>query len=218
MTDQDTSRFETDKDSSEQASDREAPGQEALSSANTDVNQPESVGDEGVGDEGVGDEGDGDEEAELAKLRSEMEVANDLVLRTQAELENFRKRSRREIVEERRYATLPLLRDVLPVVDNLRRAIESVADSNSFEGLLEGVKLVATQLDTVLTQHDCQLIDALEAEFDPNFHEAISQIPSQDCPAGKVVHVSQVGYRLHDRVIRPSQVVVSTGPPAESDE
>lgn len=208
MTDQDTSRFETDKDSSEQASDREAPGQEALSSANTDVNQPESVGDEGVGDE----------EAELAKLRSEMEVANDLVLRTQAELENFRKRSRREIVEERRYATLPLLRDVLPVVDNLRRAIESVADSNSFEGLLEGVKLVATQLDTVLTQHDCQLIDALEAEFDPNFHEAISQIPSQDCPAGKVVHVSQVGYRLHDRVIRPSQVVISTGPPPESDE
>lgn len=203
MTDQDTSRFETDKDSSEQASD-----QEALASANTDVNQPESVGDEGIGDV----------EAELAKLRSEMEVANDLVLRTQAELENFRKRSRREIVEERRYATLPLLRDVLPVVDNLRRAIESVADSNSFEGLLEGVKLVAAQLDTVLTQHDCQLIDALEAEFDPNFHEAISQIPSQECPAGKVVHVSQVGYRLHDRVIRPSQVVVSTGPPAESDE
>ncbi len=203
MTDQDTSRFETDKDSSEQASD-----QEALASANTDVNQPEGVGGEGIGDV----------EAELAKLRSEMEVANDLVLRTQAELENFRKRSRREIVEERRYATLPLLRDVLPVVDNLRRAIESVADSNSFEGLLEGVKLVAAQLDTVLTQHDCQLIDALEAEFDPNFHEAISQIPSQECPAGKVVHVSQVGYRLHDRVIRPSQVVVSTGPPAESDE
>lgn len=198
MTDQDTSRFETDEDSSEQAS-----SQEPLASANTDVNEPESVGDEGV---------------DLAKLRSELEVANDLILRAQAELENFRKRSRREIVEERRYATLPLLRDVLPVVDNLRRAIESATDTNSFAGLLEGVKLVATQLDTVLTQHDCQLIDALEAEFDPHFHEAISQIPSQDCPAGKVAHVSQVGYRLHERVIRPSQVVVSTGPPAESDE
>lgn len=198
MTDQDTSRFETDEDSSEQAS-----SQEPLASANTDVNEPESVGDEGV---------------DLAKLRSELEVANDLILRAQAELENFRKRSRREIVEERRYATLPLLRDVLPVVDNLRRAIESATDANSFAGLLEGVKLVASQLDTVLTQHDCQLIDALEAEFDPHFHEAISQIPSQECPAGKVVHVSQVGYRLHDRVIRPSQVVVSTGPPAESDE
>ena len=208
MTDQDTSRFETDKDSSEQAS-----SQEPLASANTDVNQPESVGDEGVGDEGVGDA-----EIDLAKLRSELEVANDLILRAQAELENFRKRSRREIVEERRYATLPLLRDVLPVVDNLKRAIESATDANSFAGLLEGVKLVADQLDTVLTQHDCQLIDALEAEFDPHFHEAISQIPSQECPAGKVVHVSQVGYRLHDRVVRPSQVVVSTGPPAESDE
>ena len=203
MTDQDTSRFETDKDSSEQAS-----SQEPLASANTDVNQPESVGDEGVGDA----------EVDLAKLRSELEVANDLILRAQAELENFRKRSRREIVEERRYATLPLLRDVLPVVDNLKRAIESATDANSFAGLLEGVKLVASQLDTVLTQHDCQLIDALEAEFDPHFHEAISQIPSQECPAGKVVHVSQVGYRLHDRVVRPSQVVVSTGPPAESDE
>ena len=203
MTDQDTSRFETDKDSSEQAS-----SQEPLASANTDVNQPESVGDEGVGDA----------EIDLAKLRSELEVANDLILRAQAELENFRKRSRREIVEERRYATLPLLRDVLPVVDNLKRAIESATDANSFAGLLEGVKLVADQLDTVLTQHDCQLIDALEAEFDPHFHEAISQIPSQECPAGKVVHVSQVGYRLHDRVVRPSQVVVSTGPPAESDE
>ena len=203
MTDQDTSRFETDKDSLEQAS-----AQEPLASANTDVNQPESVGDEGVGDA----------EIDLAKLRSELEVANDLILRAQAELENFRKRSRREIVEERRYATLPLLRDVLPVVDNLKRAIESATDANSFAGLLEGVKLVATQLDIVLTQHDCQLIDALEAEFDPHFHEAISQIPSQECPAGKVVHVSQVGYRLHDRVIRPSQVVVSNGPPAESDE
>jgi len=203
VTDQDTSRFETDKDSSEQAS-----SQEPLASANTDVNQPESVGDEGVGDA----------EIDLAKLRSELEVANDLILRAQAELENFRKRSRREIVEERRYATLPLLRDVLPVVDNLKRAIESATDANSFAGLLEGVKLVADQLDTVLTQHDCQLIDALEAEFDPHFHEAISQIPSQECPAGKVVHVSQVGYRLHDRVVRPSQVVVSTGPPAESDE
>ena len=203
MTDQDTSRFETDEDSSEQAS-----SQEPLASANTDVNQPESVGDEGVGDA----------EVDLAKLRSELEVANDLILRAQAELENFRKRSRREIVEERRYATLPLLRDVLPVVDNLKRAIESATDANSFAGLLEGVKLVADQLDTVLTQHDCQLIDALEAEFDPHFHEAISQIPSQECPAGKVVHVSQVGYRLHDRVVRPSQVVVSTGPPAESDE
>ena len=82
MTDQDTSRFETDKDSLEQAS-----AQEPLASANTDVNQPESVGDEGVGDA----------EVELAKLRSELEVANDLILRAQAELENFRKRIRREM-------------------------------------------------------------------------------------------------------------------------
>jgi molecular chaperone GrpE len=142
----------------------------------------------------------------LAELLAD---ANDRCLRLQAELENIRKRARRELDDERRYANLPLLRDLLPVADNLARAIDSGEKSHDVERLLEGVKMVAQQLEAVFAKHHCKRIEAVGLPFDPHQHEAIAQQPSGDHPPHTVLAEAQSGFQLHDRVIRPSQVIVS---------
>jgi molecular chaperone GrpE len=142
-------------------------------------------------------------------LSTELKQAQDRALRMQAELENYRKRATREMQEHRRYANLPLLRDLLPVLDNLRRAIEAAEKTHDAASLLEGVKMVAQQLEDVLQRHHCVPIQALHEPFDPHLHEAVSQQASDEHPAGTVVVVTQDGFRLHDRVVRPSQVIVS---------
>jgi molecular chaperone GrpE len=153
-------------------------------------------------------------EEKIGRLETDLREANERVLRAQAELENFRKRSQRELADERRYAVVPLVRDLLPVVDNLERAIEAAKGAEGGQVLLDGVKLVATQLDSVLKQHQCVRIEAVGEPFDPNQHEAIAQEPSNEHPAGTVTRAVQSGYKLYDRVIRPAQVFVSTGPAA----
>ncbi|MEX2114591.1 MAG: nucleotide exchange factor GrpE [Pirellulales bacterium] len=151
-------------------------------------------------------------ESELAKLRADFQDANDRVLRAQAELENSRKRMRREMEDERRFALIPLLHDLLPVLDNLARAIAAAEKSTGGNGLLEGVKMISQTLQEVLSRHHCQKIDALHQTFDPAFHQAISQQPSIEYPPNTVILVVQDGYMLHDRVVRPSQVIVSSAP------
>ena len=107
-------------------------------------------------------------------------------------------------------STRPL--DILSVRDNLLRALAAAESTSDAAGLKEGVAMVAKQLDDALAKYSVQEIPALGEEFDPNCHEAISQMPSEEYPAGVVSHVAQSGFRMHDRVIRPSQVVVSSGP------
>jgi molecular chaperone GrpE len=167
----------------------------------------------------------------VADLEQQVREANDRALRSHAELENFRKRSQRELADERRYAIIPFARDLLAVIDNLERAIEagtrdsglgtkggsSEASPPSPEPrapnpLLDGVKMVADQLENVLKAHQCVRIETVGTPFDPNFHQALAQEPSNDHPAGTITRATQAGYKLHDRVIRPAQVFVSTGP------
>ncbi|MEK6249747.1 MAG: nucleotide exchange factor GrpE, partial [Planctomycetales bacterium] len=93
----------------------------------------------------------------------------------------------------------------------VQRAIEAAEQSQLAASILEGFKLVAQQLQTILTQHHCSPIPALGQPFDPTVHEAISQMASDEYPQGTVMVETAVGYQLHDRVVRPSQVVVSTG-------
>ena len=154
----------------------------------------------------------------LAVLQSELSEAADRALRTQAELENYRKRASRELADHQRYAAMPLLRDLLPVVDNIGRALEAAQQQEDAASLVEGFQLVADQLQTVLTQHQCQPIDALNQSFDPNLHEAVSQQPSADHEPGTIMFVAQTGYLLHGRVVRPTQVVVASVPPAADAE
>lgn len=149
---------------------------------------------------------------EVEVLRKELATAKDRALRTQAELDNYRKRTRKEIEDERRYAQLPLLSDLLPVLDNVSRAIQAAEKSPDASGLLAGFKMVSQQLENVLLRHHCQRIEALHEPFDPHVHAAIMQQPSSEYPPNTVVQVAQEGYQLHDRVLRPSQVIVSTSP------
>ena len=139
----------------------------------------------------------------------ELQAALDRELRCRAELDNFRKRATREYQDGLRYANLPLLQDLLPVIDNIGRAIEAAEKNADADALLEGFKMVRQQLEDVLKRHHCTRIEALDAPFDPNFHHAVMQQPSDEHPDNTVVVVTQNGYQLHDRVVRPSQVIVS---------
>jgi molecular chaperone GrpE len=153
--------------------------------------------------------------AESPDATEELTIAGERLLRLQAEMQNLRNRTSREIADERKYAAMPLMRDLLPVVDNIDRAIEAAEKAGEAENLLAGFRLVKQQLHTILSRNDCVPIEAENAPFDPNFHQAILQQPSNDVPVGNVMMVTQPGYKLHDRVVRPAQVIVSSGPPAK---
>ncbi len=152
--------------------------------------------------------------SETEQLRAELSAAQDRALRAQAELENFRKRILRDTEQDLRYATMPLLQDVLNVQDNLLRAIEAAEQNPNSSGLLEGVKMVSVQLDDVLRRHHCLRMEAEGEAFDPHRHEALAQQPSEEHPPNTVLREVRAGYSLHDRVVRPAQVLVSA-PPAE---
>ncbi len=180
-----------------------------------DVLADEVLADEVTADV-VGDAEPIEEVDPLEAAQAEMQQAVDRELRCRAELENYRKRAAREMVEQRRYANLPLMRDLLPVMDNLRRAIEAAEKTHDTASLLEGVKMVGQQFGSVLEKHHCTQIAALDEPFDPHLHEAVSQQPSGDHPANTVLVETQTGFQLHDRVVRPSQVVVSALPPEDA--
>ena len=151
----------------------------------------------------------------LKAAQAEMQQAVDRELRCRAELENYRKRAAREMAEQRRYANLPLMRDLLPVMDNLHRAIGAAEKTHDTASLLEGVKMAGRQFGSVLEKHHCTRIAALDETFDPHLHEAVSQQPSDEHPTNTVLVETQTGFQLHDRVVRPSQVVVSALPPED---
>jgi molecular chaperone GrpE len=142
----------------------------------------------------------------------ELAAERDRSLRLQAELQNVLTRAARELNEQRKYAPLEVIRDLLPAIDNIDRAIQAAEKSPDPATLVEGFKLVRQQLTTVLDQHGCKPIEAAGAPFDPHLHQAILQQPSADHEPGTVVLVAQGGYQLHDRVVRPAQVIVAANP------
>lgn len=149
---------------------------------------------------------------EMERLRATAAEADKRVLMAQAEAENFRKRMRRDFEDQLKYAALPMVTDILQVRDNLIRALEAAENAADTAGLKDGVAMVAKQLDDTLAKYAVVEIPAEGELFDPNFHEAISQMPSDAHPAGTVSHVAATGFQMHERVVRPSQVIVSSGP------
>jgi molecular chaperone GrpE len=184
-------------DGAERTSPQEAEAQAAESDAN-----PQTV------DSGAKPQSGTDDPQQ--KLLAELAAAKNSELRAHAEVDNVRKRAARELEEYRRFANLPLLRDLLPVLDNVDRAIEAGEKNADSAALLEGFKMVSQQLGDVLKRHHCTRIEALHAPFDPNVHHAVMQQPSEEHPANTVLMVTQNGYQLYERVVRPSQVIVST--------
>lgn len=150
----------------------------------------------------------------MQQMRHEVEQARQRVLIAQAELENFRKRTRKDYEEQLRFAALPLVEDLLLVRDNLARAIDAAAaETGATDGLRAGVEMVVKQFDDVMAKHGITPINSVGETFDPNLHQAISQMPSEHHSEGLVAIEATTGFAMHGRVIRPSQVVVSTGRP-----
>lgn len=152
------------------------------------------------------------EEEGEANCEEALAQERDRVLRLTAELQNLRNRQARELADLRKYAPIDLMRDILPVVDNMDRALEAASKTDEGASLVEGIRLIRDQLTSTLAQHGCVEIAAEGEAFDPDRHQAILQQPSLDVPAGQVMMVTQAGYQLHDRVVRAAQVIVSAGP------
>jgi len=210
----------TENQTSEERIQEEQAAAEQAADAQADTNRTPDGGPAEESTAAPGDDldtalADADAARQVDDLEAEVAEAKAHVLRAQAELENFRKRIRREQEIEQKYAALPLIGDLLPIVDNLQRAIAAGTGNESAAGVIEGVTMVANQLTATLQKHHCQPIDPVGEAFDPNLHEAIAQHPSADHEPGTVAHVAQIGYRLHDRVIRPAQVVVTSAPAEE---
>jgi molecular chaperone GrpE len=149
---------------------------------------------------------------DLAGLRARAQERDKflaLLQRTQADFENYQKRNQRERESERRYWHGALALDLLPVIDNLDRAMTSAKQAGESGPLVQGVGLVQTQLLDILKRHGITPIDALGKSFDPNLHQAIMQQPTADHPPNTVIQVLQQGFMIHDRVLRPAGVIVS---------
>jgi molecular chaperone GrpE len=147
-------------------------------------------------------------EAKLAAAEKEKKDNYDKYLRTAADIENMRKRQKRELEDAKTEQKFKVLKEMLPVVDNLERAIEHAGKGDEKNAIIEGLQLVLRQFSNAFERLDVQTVDALDHPFDPNQHEAISQLESDKAP-GTVVQVLQRGYKSGDRLLRPALVVVA---------
>ena len=156
--------------------------------------------------------------AETEALRSELEEVQDLLRRKQADFDNYRKRVEREQKEFVAYAASELVLEILPVLDNLERALES-SPTGSPDQIRQGVEIIYRQFHDALKKAGLREVDALGEDFDPHLHQAVARVDSPDHREGEVVEVLQKGYFLKDRLLRPAMVKVGHNPAlAESDQ
>lgn len=156
-----------------------------------------------------------DEETAETPLQKELNEAllqnnqlKDKMLRTQAEFDNYKRRTEKERAAERKYKSQDLALDLLPVLDNFERALQT-EPSEENQGFYEGVKMVYDQLQQALKTEEIEAMTVVDEEFDPNLHHAVMQVEEEDKPSNTVVEELQKGYMIKDRVIRPAMVKVN---------
>jgi molecular chaperone GrpE len=153
--------------------------------------------------------------AEIEALRAERDTLQDRFMRALADAENARKRSDRDRREAEQYGGSKLARDMLPVFDNLRRALDAVTDEQreADKALIEGIELTMRELVNVFGKHGIEPIEpAVGDSFDPQLHQAMFEAPVPGTKAGDIIQVAAVGFMIHDRLLRPAQVGVSSTP------
>ncbi len=157
---------------------------------------------------------DAEQEAEIAEVDFEAEAAKlkDLALRARADLDNFRKRALREKEEAIRYANNGLLERLLPVIDNFELGLDAAKNAADTVSILQGMSMVHKQLQDFLKNNGLEEVQAEGEAFDPNKHDAVSQEFSAEVPEGHVVRQVRKGYKIKDRLVRASSVIVSKGP------
>ena len=152
-------------------------------------------------------------------LAREAAEYKDKLLRTLAEMENLRRRTEREVADARAYGIASFARDILAVADNMDRALQALdselrekADAG-IKALLDGVELTERELLKVLEKHGVKKVEPLGERFDPNFHQAMYEVPDPSVPSGQIAQVVQAGYKIGDRILRPALVAVTKGGP-----
>jgi len=151
------------------------------------------------------------QESALAQLQGDIERFKDLALRSQADFDNYRKRSAREKEEAIRFANASFLERLIPIFDNFELGLSATKNSAEGSSILAGLDMVAKQLGDFLAENGVQPVDAVGQKFDPNFHEAIAEEESAEADEGVVLRQLRKGYKLKERLLRPATVVVSKG-------
>ena len=150
---------------------------------------------------------------QLAALQAENNQLKDSALRAQAEMQNVRNRAEKDVEKARKYALEKFVNELLPVVDNLERALDAADEqSDSQQAVVEGVELTLKSLRDALKQFGVEPIDPESEPFDPQLHQAMSMVPNKDVEPNTVLNVFQKGYLLNGRLVRPAMVVVSSAP------
>ena len=155
-----------------------------------------------------------EEEEEDNDLEVKIKELKDQLMRTLADGENLRKRTLKEVEQAKKYSHISFVRDLVSSVDNLKRALDSIPEDKSnlsepIKNLILGLEIVEKEIVTTLEKNNIKQISPLGEKFDYNFHQAMFEIPTNDCDPGLVVEVSQNGYLLYDRLVRPAMVGIS---------
>lgn len=168
--------------------------------ADTEANEAPEVSIEGL-------------QAQLASLAAAYESAKEQSLRSQAEAQNARRRAEQDIEKAHKFGQEKIVNDLLPVVDNLERALGAIDSSNeALNAFAEGIQLTLKSFVDALARHQVLVVNPHGEPFDPNLHQAVSAVPNPDVEPNTVINVFQKGYTLHGRLVRPAMVVVSKAP------
>lgn len=152
---------------------------------------------------------------ELEDAIKERDDFKERLQRLSAELENFKKRSRKKRKEDRKYAEQKIIKDLLPVLDDFDQALQDRSEAD--DNVLEGFRMIRRKLFKVLEDSGVEQIDEEGVEFDPRIHEAVSRVETNEVSGKRVRHIARKGYRLHDRILRSARVVVAVPPDDGSD-
>ena len=189
---------------------------------------PKTAPPEGADENNGAAEGSGEPEAEapaepeipkdpLTAAKEELAQWRDRALRTQADLENFRKRSARDRSEAIKYGNASLLEELLPIADNFEMGLAAATAEDAESSIAQGMQMVHKQLVEFLSNNGLKEVESDGKAFDPNLHEALSQQPSDEVPEGQIISTMRKGYLLNDRLLRAANVVVSTGPAKDEE-
>lgn len=169
---------------------------------------PEAV-EEAINDQSSGDEDETNEITEEEKLMEQIEEQKDKILRLSAEFKNYKKRIQKEKKDLAKYANNELLKDLLPVIDNFERALQSAENDDDKSTIVEGMEMIKKSLDTFLENHNVESFNSVGEKFDPNFHHAVMMEESDDYESDVVVDELQKGYTIGDKVLRHAMVKVA---------
>ena len=181
--------------------------------ADADSAEMDKISDKEISDVHDNEEDISNDEINI-NLQKQVTDLKDQLMRSLADGENLRKRTLKEVEHAKKYSHITFVRDLVSSVDNLQRALESVPDDNSqlsepIKNLIIGLDIVEKEIITTFEKHNLKQIQPLGEKFDYNFHQAMFEVPTNDTEPGVVVEVSQKGYLLHDRLVRPAMVGIS---------